>query len=116
MSSFSIPVLTLTVQAAAALSANRFVTGAGAVPAAGAQCAGVTRTRAAAAGDLVPVDVLGTTQIETGGAVSANGAVETDNQGRAVALSSGAKLARLAPGEPPATAAGQFREFVLIPG
>lgn len=111
----NISLLTLTVTAAAALSACRFITGAGAVPAAGANCAGVTRTSAGAAGDLVPVDVLGTTMVETAGAIAANGLVETDATGRALAKNTGATLARMAPGQAAATAAGQFVEVLLIP-
>ena len=107
-------IVTLTGPATAALSANRFVTTAGAVPAAAANAVGVTRT-AGAIGDLVPVDVLGTTIVEAGAAIAAGAAVETDAQGRAVLLASGAKLGRLAPSQPAATAAGQLVEIVLIP-
>ena len=46
----NISTLTLTVAAAGALAANRFVTQAGAYPSAGAAAFGVTRTSAAAAG------------------------------------------------------------------
>lgn len=109
-----IPVLTLTVTAAAALSANRGVTAAGAVPAGGAAVIGFTRT-SAATGALVPVDVLGTTVAETGAAVSAGAAVEVDSQGRVVPLSSGTKVGRMAPGQVAAGAAGAFVEIVLIP-
>ena len=111
----NISVLTLTVTAAAALSANRFVTAGGAVPAGSAACIGVTRTSAAAAGDLVPVDVLGTAIVETGGAVAAGAAVECDSSGRAVTLSSGVKLGRMAPGQAAAGGAGVFVEVLLIP-
>lgn len=108
-------LLTLTVTAASALVANRFVTGGGAVPAAAANCIGVTRTSAAASGDLVPVDALGTTTVEFGAAVAVNAAIECDNLGRAITLASGAKLARMAPGQAAISAAGQFGEVVLIP-
>lgn len=114
MSRQASPVLTLTITSASALTANRFVTPAGAVPAAGANALGVGRTAALAAGEAVPVDVLGTAVVMAGGAIAAGAAVETDAQGRAVTKSSGATLARLAPGES-ATAAGDFVEVVLIP-
>lgn len=113
MSRQSTPILTLSVIAVAALAADRFVTPAGAVPAAGATALGVGRT-SAAIGERQPVDVLGTAIVETGGAIAANALVETDAQGRAVTQAAGVVLARLAPGEV-ATAAGQFVEVLLLP-
>ncbi len=110
----AISVLTLTVTAAAALTASRFCTAGGAVPAAGAACVGVTRT-GGSAGDLVPVDVLGVTEVETGAAIAVGAAIEVDNQGRAITQSSGVRVARMAPGQAAATAAGQIVEVVLIP-
>lgn len=105
-------ILTLTVAAAAALSANRFVTAVGAVPAANANCVGVTRSSAGAAGDLVPVDVLGTAMVEASAAIVAGAAVATTNDGRAVTYSTGAVLGRALTA---AGAAGQFIEVLLIP-
>lgn len=106
------PLLTLTITAAAALSANRFVTAVGAVPAAKARCVGVTRTSAGASGDLVPVDVLGTAMVEVGvGGVAAGANVETDNTGKAVAFTDGAKLGTALA----AASAGQLVEVLLIP-
>lgn len=64
----NISSLTLTIAAAGALASARFVTQAGAYPAAGAAAIGVTRTSAEAAGDLVPVDVSGTGMAESGAA------------------------------------------------
>lgn len=113
MSRQATPILTLSLIAAAALSADRFVTPSGAVPAAGATALGVGRT-AAAVGERQPVDVLGTSIVETGGAIAANALVETDASGRAVTLAAGVVLGRLAPGEV-ATAAGQFVEVILLP-
>lgn len=107
-------VQTLTIVATAALSIHRGVTVAGAVPGAGAAIAGFTRT-AGAIGDPVPVDTLGTTLAETGGAVAAGAAVEVDNQGRVVTLSTGTKVGRMAPGQAAAGGAGAIVEIVLIP-
>ena len=59
-----IALLTLSIPAAAALAAERFVTTAGAYPAAGANADGVTCTAATAAGELVPVDVVGTSIVD----------------------------------------------------
>lgn len=107
-------ILTLTVTAAATLSANRGVTGGGAVPAAAASVIGFTRT-SGASGDLVPVDVLGTTVAEAGAAIAVGAAVEVDNLGRVITLASGVKVGRMAPGQAAAGAAGALVEIVLIP-
>jgi hypothetical protein len=108
-----LPVLTLGAPAAAPITANRFVTYAGAVPAAGAGGCGVARSNADT-GERVPIDVLGTVTVETGGAISAGALVETDNQGRAITRNTGVTLGRLTHGQS-ATGAGQFVEIVLIP-
>lgn len=104
-------LLTLTVTAAAALSANRFVTATGAVPAAGANVIGVTRTSAAAAGDLVPTDAIGTAMVEASAAISAGAAVETTNNGRSVTASSGVVCGRALTA---ASGAGVLHEVLLI--
>ena len=66
MSKQAFPILTLTIAATATLVAERFVTQAGAVPAADANVLGVVR-QAAVSGDKVTVDVLGTAIVEAGG-------------------------------------------------
>lgn len=109
-----IVILALTVQAAATLSANRGITGAGAVPAAAAHVIGFTRN-AAVSGDQVTVDVLGTTEAEAGAAIAVGAAVEVDNLGRVITLASGIKVGRMAPGQAAAGAAGDIVEIVLIP-
>jgi Uncharacterized conserved protein (DUF2190) len=80
----NIALLTLTVIAAGALAANRFITLAGAYPAAGANPLGVSRSSAAVAGDLVPTDVIGTATVEAAGNFTAGQALMVDNQGRVV--------------------------------
>lgn len=110
----NISTLTLTVAAAGALAANRFVTQAGAYPAAGAAAFGVTRTSAAAAGDLVPVDVQGTAIVETGDAVTKDGALMVDSAGRVVPLTVGSK-SPVARAMETAGAAGAFIEVLLVP-
>lgn len=109
----NIALLTLSVTAAATLSANRGVTTAGAVPAAGDPIAGVTRC-AAVSGDLVPVDVIGTTQIESGAAIAVGAAVQVDASGRAITLAAGTKIGRMAPRQAAASGAGEIVEIVLI--
>lgn len=110
----NISILTLTVAAAGALAASRFVTQAGAYPSAGAAAFGVTRTSAAAAGDLVPVDVQGTAIVEVGvGGVTKDGALMADATGRVVAL---AGLSKSPVARAMETASeGAFIEVLLVP-
>lgn len=107
------PIMTLTILLAGTAAACRFISVARVQAGAGANTYGVTRT-AGVSGDAVPVDTLGTTIVETGGALAAGALIESDASGRAVTQSTGAKAARLAPGES-ASAAGQFVEVILIP-
>lgn len=107
----SLPLLKLTLTATAAIVANRFVTGAGAQTGAAGNALGVAET-AAAIGEKLPVDVIGTAIVEAGAAIAANALVEADASGRAVTKSAGVTLGRLAPGES-AAAAGQLIEVIL---
>lgn len=113
MSRQSTPILTQSVIATAALTADRFVTIAGAVPAAGASAYGVGRSTVAI-GARQTVDVLGTAVVEAGAAIAEGAFVQTDASGRAITKAAGVTLGRLAPGEV-ATAAGQFVEVLLLP-
>lgn len=106
--------LTLTVTAAAALAACRFVTQAGAYPAAGAAAFGVTRSSAEAAGDLVPVDVQGTAIAEAGAAITLDAPLMVDATGRVVPLTVGSK-SPVGRAMQAATAAGQQIEILLVP-
>jgi len=112
MSKQSTPVLTLTVTAAATLTAERFITAAGGVPAADANVLGVVR-QAGVTGDKVSVDCLGTVIVEAGAAISAGATLKTDNQGRAIPwATSGAKIGLALQA---ASGAGQFIEVLLMP-
>lgn len=108
----SISILVLNVVAAGALATARGVTFAGAYPAANAAIHGVTRTSAAAVGDLVPIDVIGTALIESGAAVTAGLALACDATGRVVDFAAGVKVGRALTA---ATAAGQMVEVLLFP-
>jgi hypothetical protein len=113
MSAQNTALLTLTVAAAGVIAANRFVTPAGAQAGADANTLGAARFAAAAAGEKIPVDVLGTAVVEAGAAVAANATVKSDASGRAITwVTSGAKvgLALQAAG-----AAGEMIEVLLIP-
>lgn len=109
MSNVEQPLLTLSIAAAAALPRYRFVTVAGAVPAAGARVLGVPVTNFAA-GEQAGVCARGVVLVEAGGAVSLGGQVQTDNVGRAIALDAGvaAGVALSA-----STAAGQLIRVLL---
>lgn len=113
MSAASIPLLTLSVQATAALTKDRFVTAGGAVATAAGRALGVTRSDAAI-GERAPVDVLGTTVVTAGGAIAADAALEVGADGKAVTLAAGVQVGRLAPGSV-AAADGDLVEIVLIP-
>lgn len=108
----SVSTLTLTAVAAGALVANRFVGTDLQQAGAGENAYGVART-AAASGDPVPIDVLGTAIVEAGAAIAAGAAVEINASGKAVTQSAGVTVGRLAPGES-ASADGDLVEVVLI--
>ncbi|WP_241897840.1 capsid cement protein [Stenotrophomonas maltophilia] len=109
----NIALLTLSVQATAALTHNRFVSPAGGVAAAGGNAYGVTRSDAEI-GQLAPVDVLGTTQVTAGAAIVTGAALEVGVDGKAVTADAGKVVARAAPGAK-AAADGDVLEVILIP-
>ncbi|WP_076591986.1 capsid cement protein [Herminiimonas arsenitoxidans] len=113
MSKQGISLLTKSVIASAALIAHRAVTAAGAHAA--ADIYGVANT-SGAIGDVVPVDVIGTTPMEAGAAIPVGTKyVIADGVGRAIVGGTAAAcLGRLVPGES-ASAAGQFVEVLLTP-
>lgn len=111
MSTQSISLLTLTLAAASAIVANRFVTPVGAQAGADANTLGVANT-AAASGEKFPADVRGTTTVETGAAVAVGATLKSDASGRAITwITSGAKVGIALEA---ATAAGQFIEVLLV--
>lgn len=104
-------LLTMSAIATAAVAASRFVgmlTGAHCAAAAKAQ--GVSQY-AAAVGEAFAVDVLGTSIVESGGAIAAGGPIKSDATGRAVAQAGAGEI--LAYAVTPATAAGQKIEVLL---
>lgn len=107
-----ISLLALTVVASSAIASNRFTTPIGAQAGDGANTNGVSQT-AAAIGEKLTVDIIGTAIVETGAAIAAGALVQSDLNGKAITKAAGATAARMAPGEV-ATAAGQFVEVVLI--
>jgi hypothetical protein len=106
------PLLALSLTAAGAIAAHRFVAIDVTQAAANVNTFGVARVPAAI-GETIPVDTAGTAVVETGGAIAAGALVETDAQGRAVTYASGPAVARVLPGES-ASAADQFIEVLLL--
>jgi len=112
MSQQCIPLLTLTRTLSGTVAANRFVTAAGAQAGADAVALGVSR-QGGVSGDLNSIDVLGTTIVEAGAAISDGDTLKADSSGRAITwATSGAKvgIALQAAG-----ASGQFIEVLLLP-
>lgn len=109
-----IPILTLSMVAAAAINARRFV---GfdrlQIGVAGKVAMGVAEYAASAAGKQIAVDVMGTTTVESGAAFAEGALIKSDAQGRAIdQAGAGAVLARALQ---PAGAAGQPVEVLLLP-
>lgn len=109
-----IPVLTVSLAAAAALSVEHFVTATGAVPTQGANVAGVAAS-AAATGDQTPVQMLGIAIVVSGGTFSAGAAVSTDATGAAIAVPGSAPNAVVGRALDASTASGQRVRIALIP-
>lgn len=108
-----IPILTISLVAVAAVPQQRFVGIDRQVCGAGAPAWGVADSEASAAGKVMPVKVLGTSKVETGGAVTPGQLVKSDAVGRAVPQGgAGAILARAITG---AAALGGMIEVLLLP-
>lgn len=107
------PCLPLSLTATGIIPEARFVSAAVALAGAAVNTLGVARM-AAAVGDVIVVDALGTAFVETGAAIAAGALVETDASGRAVTKAAGVAVARVLPGQS-ASALGQFVEVLLIP-
>lgn len=103
--------LTLTLKATATIVALSFVNAPGVTAAAARNAVGVART-SGAAGDLVPVDVLGTATVTAGGVIANGDRVQVGAAGSAVTLAAGKPVGVALE---PATAAGQIIEVLLIP-
>jgi hypothetical protein len=98
--------------AGAAVVANRFIGANGQHAAAAGNAIGVSRFDGAA-GDLVTRDVIGTSIVEAGAAIAANGLVEVGADGKAVPRDEGVAVGRVQ--DVAALAAGDFVEVLLIP-
>lgn len=105
------PLLALTMTASGAVTAERFVTSAGAqVGTAGVAAIGVSRTTVVS-GALVVVDTIGTAIIEAGGAITAGAAVKAGADGRALTYDVGTKAGIALQAS---TGAGQRIEIMVL--
>lgn len=111
MSKQSRCIQTLPVIAAVALTANRFVSPTGGLPAAGGNTLGVALSDTAQ-GDACPVERLGTAKVVASAAIAKGAAIESLDDGRAVTRTTGVTCARALEA---ATVAGQIIEVALIP-
>lgn len=107
------PAHTLSIRSAGAISAHRFVTASGAQAGADANAIGVALAAASAAGEQVPVVVLGTAPVEAGAAITAGATVKSDSSGRAIPwATSGAKVGIALESS---GGAGEVIEVLLVP-
>lgn len=111
MPSSKIPVLTLSVAAAAALTENQAVGYDGNVATAAQAMKGLA-CNDVDAGDQAAVDVLGTSICIAGGAFAVGGELEVGAAGKLVAKAAGVAVARALQA---ATADGDKAEVMLLP-
>lgn len=112
MSQQNIAILSLPLVLSGTVTANRFVTAAGAQAGADANTYGVTRS-SGVSGERVTADILGTAMVEAGAAVAAGATLKADASGRGITwVTSGAKVGLALEA---ASAAGQMIEVLLIP-
>ncbi len=107
-------IFTVTARASGAVQEKRFVDHSGAQAGANANALGVSGA-SAADGELLPVHVLGTAIVETGGAVNVGDPVSSDAQGRAVVTDGTTYTVKVGRAREAASAAGEFIEVLLIP-
>lgn len=106
------PILPLTMAASGAVTAERFVTAAGAqVSSAGAAAIGVSRM-SVADGELMTVDTFGTAIIEAGGNITKGTKVKSGADGRALTYDSGTATGIALQAS---TGAGQRIEILVLP-
>lgn len=105
-----IDILTLSVAAAGTIAAETFGTLTGATATAAGNAAGVFRSKGEE-GDLVPLDVLGTTIVVAAETIAPDEAIEVGANGQAAVLAAGTQVARAVTGGD----AGDRIEVLLIP-
>lgn len=106
-----ISILTLAVIAAATLAAERFVGADGNYPSAGDAAFGVTNT-GGAAGERVPVDVMGTSIATAGDEIEDDELLQIGTEGKLVPQTTGVAVAKALQA---ASADGDRIEVLLLP-
>lgn len=106
-------ILTLPIAVTGVVAANRFVTPAGAQAAADANTIGVAASAAGAAGERIPVIVVGTAAVTAGAAITRGATLKVDAQGRAIPWATAG--ARVAIALEAAAGAGELIEVLLLP-
>lgn len=91
MSAQKKPILTITRNATAAITAHRAVTLLGAVAAAGTEAAGFAVTNAAIGEDFA-VDVIGTSIATAGASIAAGAALQVGTNGQVITQTTGARI------------------------
>lgn len=109
------PILTDSIVAGGAIIKKRFVDFDNLqASAAGQLVAGIADYEASAAGKQVPIHMLGTAEVEAGGAFARGAELMTDAQGRAVTRA-GANALSVARALQASGGAGQVVEVLLLP-
>lgn len=112
MSKQKITLLALSQTLSGTVAQHRFVTAAGAQSGADANALGVSQV-AGLSGEMISVDVIGTTIIESGGAIAVGATLKSDASARAITwVTAGARLAVALQA---ASGAGEFIEALLLP-
>jgi len=107
----NISIFTLPVKLTAAVNQRTFVNLAGTTSVAGTYALGVAQTDGEI-GDMVTVDVLGTSQVVAGGVIAVGAQVEVGANGKAITKASGVVVGRALEA---AAAADDIIEVLLIP-
>lgn len=108
------PLLTMSIIATETVAAERFVTAAGAYPSAGGLPIGTTRC-GGSSGDVLPVDVMGTTIVTAGAAVAVDAVVAVGTSGKAITHDGDGDKHAVGRAITAATGDGDTFEVLLIP-
>ena len=114
MSKANISILTLSVIATGAVLGSRFITTAGAYPAAGALPLGVN-TADATIGSPTAVDTLGTALVQAGAAISVDAKIMVGTDGKAITHDNDGDKHAVGRALSAAAADGDVIEILLIP-
>lgn len=114
MSQAKISILTLSIITSATALASRFITTAGAYPAAGGLPIGVNAADAVS-GQPTPVDVLGTTLVQAGAAIAVDAKIMVGTDGKAITHDADGDKHAVGRALTAAAADGDLIEILLVP-